>query len=62
MNSNIFICELSKENQDKIKKSILKYLIKEGYDINQIKETLTSVMENRLWLVEEIIDINQLKV
>lgn len=62
MNSNIFICELSKENQDKIKKSILKYLIKEGYNINQIKETLTSVMENRLWLVEEIIDINQLKV
>ncbi|MBY7043762.1 hypothetical protein FDB14_17440 [Clostridium botulinum] len=62
MNSNIFICELSKENQDKIKKSVLKYLIKEGYNINQIKETLTSVMENRLWLVEEIIDINQLKV
>jgi len=57
MNSNTFICELSKQNQSKIKELVSNYLIKEDYDDDKITETISNVMSGRLWVLEEIIDI-----
>lgn len=57
MNSNEFIYALSKENQEKIKRLITDYLVKEGYDDDKIKETLGNVMSERLWVISDIIDI-----
>lgn len=59
MNANSFVCELSKENQEKIKNSVKEYLIKEGYNKDYIEETVINAMEGRLWNVEEIVDIKQ---
>lgn len=57
MNSNIFVCELSKDNQDKIKSLVHKYLNEEGYDEESIQEIIENVMLERLWNIEEIINI-----
>lgn len=57
MNANEFIYALSKENQEKIKRLVTDYLVKEGYDDDKIKETLENVMSERLWVISDIIDI-----
>ncbi|WP_027633454.1 hypothetical protein [Clostridium hydrogeniformans] len=59
MNSNIFICELSKENQSKIQQLVTEYLSKEGYEKKVIQRTIENVMSGRLWIIQEIVDINQ---
>ncbi len=58
MNSNIFVCQLSKKNQNKIRKLITKHFTEEGYTHSEIKDIIESVMENRLWNIEEVININ----
>ncbi|MCB2354715.1 hypothetical protein [Clostridium estertheticum] len=59
MNSNTFVCLLSQEKQDKIKELVTLYAIKEGYGADEIEKMIVSVMENRLWNIEDIIDIKQ---
>ncbi|MBU3144635.1 hypothetical protein [Clostridium sp. CF012] len=59
MNSNTFVCLLSQEKQDKIKELVTSYAIKEGYGADEIEKMIVSVMENRLWNIEDIIDIKQ---
>lgn len=59
MNTNTFICELSKENQDKIKELLTLYLVKEGYSDDEIKDTILNVMDNRLCMLEDSINIEQ---
>lgn len=57
INANTFICQLSIKDQYKIKELVTAYLISEGYNEDEIKESIESVMENRLWNVQDIIDI-----
>jgi len=59
MNSNTFVCELSKENQNKIKEVVKLYLVKEGYNDEEIKESISNAMEDRLCILQDIIDIKQ---
>lgn len=61
MNSNTFVCQLSKENQKRIKKTAVKFFIKKGFSREEIKELINSIMENRLWNIEDIMDISDLK-
>jgi hypothetical protein len=58
MNSNIFICELSKENQKKVTELLRAYFIKEGFDKEEIEQLIINAMENRLWVLSEVIDID----
>ena len=58
-NANSFVCELTKENQEKIQKAVRSFMIKEGYENDYVEETVISAMENRLWNIEEIMDIKQ---
>ncbi len=60
MNSNIFVCQLPEKSQNKLKRMIKEHFLQEGYSAADIKKIIESVMENRLWNVEEIIDINEL--
>lgn len=60
MNANTFVCQLSEKNQNKLKRMIKEHFLQEGYSAADIKKIIESVMENRLWNVEEIIDINEL--
>ena len=59
MNSNTFVCQLSEAVQDRIKVLVNDYFTKDGYSHNEITEIISSVMENRLWNIEEVIDIKQ---
>lgn len=59
MNSALFICQLSKENQEKIRKEIYDYLVKEEFGENEISEILKNAMDCRLVEVEEFINIEQ---
>lgn len=54
MDTNIFICQLSNRQQEKIKNIVIKYCIKQGYDEEETKEMIINVMEDRLCLLEEI--------
>lgn len=57
MNSTIFVCCLSKDNQNKIKGSLRSYFIKEGYSEEEIEQLIVNAMENRLCCLSEVIDI-----
>jgi len=57
IDSNSFVCQLSIENQNKVKKLVSEYLVKEGYNQKEIDETIENVMNDRLWNIEEAIDI-----
>ncbi len=59
MKSSIFICQLSNENQNKIREVVKSYLIKEGYNNKQTNEILSNVMNDRLCNIEEIVNIQQ---
>ncbi|HBJ1645854.1 TPA: hypothetical protein LA462_000307 [Clostridium botulinum] len=59
MKSSIFICQLSNENQNKIREVVKSYLIKEGYNNKQTNEILSNVMDDRLCNIEEIVNIQQ---
>ncbi|NFN06128.1 hypothetical protein FDB50_15595 [Clostridium botulinum] len=59
MKSSIFICQLSNENQNKIREVVKSFLIKEGYNNKQTNEILSNVMDDRLCNIEEIVDIQQ---
>ena len=61
MNTNIFICQLSDNQQQYIKEKIYNYLVKEGYDKNYINECITNVMDDRLVNIEDIVNINELQ-
>lgn len=54
---NIFIAELSKENQKKIEGMVRNYLIKENYDQEKIEEIIFNVLNDRLCNLEEFFDI-----
>jgi ribosomal protein S13 len=58
MSANTFVAQLSKEKQEKIKQIVIEYLTIEGYDNDKIEETIENVMDDRLWNIEQIIDIN----
>ncbi|BAO04946.1 uncharacterized protein CBO05P1_227 [Clostridium botulinum B str. Osaka05] len=45
MDTNIFICQLSKKVQNKIKRLVIEYLKKEGYFTD---ENLNNIMDGRL--------------
>lgn len=55
MNSNILICQLSKQKQEEIKRKIIEYLKGEG--IEEIDEIVENVMCGRLVHLEEFINI-----
>lgn len=59
MSSNIFICMLSKEDQDEIFEKVRKSLTEDGYSEDEIIEILSNVEDDRLWTVESIIDISK---
>lgn len=59
VNSNTFVCQLSEDNQEKIKQQVSKYLLNEGYGKDKIKEVISNVMDDRLWNIELIMDIKQ---
>jgi uncharacterized membrane-anchored protein len=59
INANTYVCQLSEEKQDILKVLVTKHFTKEGYSNKEIEEILESVFENRLWNVEEVVDIKQ---
>jgi len=59
INSTIFICQLPKDKQDKIRKLVIDYLTNEGYNEKQISETVENAMDDRLCNLSDCIDINQ---
>ncbi|WP_252249160.1 hypothetical protein [Clostridium sp. VAP23] len=59
VSNTLFICQLSKEKQNLIKKLTIEYLVNEGYEINKIDEIVENVMNNRLWIIENFIDLKQ---
>lgn len=60
MNSNIFISQLPKEKQLKIKNLISIYLTKEGFNDLEKYRIIKNVMSDRLTLIDDIVDINSL--
>lgn len=60
MNSNIFISQLPKETQLKIKNLISIYLTKEGFNDLEKYRIIKNVMNDRLTLIDDIVDINSL--
>lgn len=59
MNTSLFICQLSKQNQEKIRKKIIKFLKDEEYEDTEIKEISNNAMDGRLCDIEEFIKITQ---
>ncbi|MBQ3422314.1 MAG: hypothetical protein IJH34_11755 [Romboutsia sp.] len=57
MKTSLFICQLSKQNQEKIKNEIINFLNNEGYGETEIKEISNSAMDGRLCDIEEFINI-----
>lgn len=57
MKTNLFICQLSKQNQEKIKQGIINFLKDEGYEDSEIKEISNNTMDGRLSDIEEFINI-----
>jgi len=57
--STVFICQLSKDKQEKIKELVSEYCKKEGFDDKKIQDILDNVMDDRLLNIENIIDIKQ---
>ena len=55
----IYICELSEQTQNEIKKHILQFLGKEGYTKEEQKEICDNAMSGRLCDIEENIDITK---
>lgn len=67
INNNTFVCELSKAQQNYIRKKVTEYYRKVCFNELQIYKIVKSAMENRLWCClwddennKEIIDINRL--
>lgn len=54
MDTNIFICQLSQRQQEKIKDIVTKYCNKQGYNEEETTEMIINVLEDRLCLLEEI--------
>lgn len=59
INANSFICLLSEDKQEKIRQLVSEYLIAEGYGHDKIKEVISNVMDDRLWILQDVIDIKQ---
>lgn len=59
MNSNIFVSMLPKEQQDEILLKVEEHLKSEGHDKKSIDEALENVKCDRLWVVEDIVDISK---
>ena len=59
MNSNKFVCMLSQEEQNEIEEKLRKHLESEGYSKDEIEETIKNAMDDRLWNLEEIMDITK---
>lgn len=57
MKTSLFICQLSKQNQEKIKQGITNFLKDEGYEDSEIKEISNNTMDGRLSDIEEFINI-----
>lgn len=57
MKTSLFICQLSKQNQEKIKQGIINFLKDEGYEDSEIKEISNNTMDGRLSDIEEFINI-----
>lgn len=57
MKASLFICQLSKQNQEKIKNEIINFLKNEGYEDTEIEEISNNVMDSRLSDIEEFINI-----
>lgn len=59
MNSNIYIAQLPKDMQREILEKVRVCLEKEGLSSEKIEESLENVKCDRLWVVEDIIDIKK---
>lgn len=57
MKTSLFICQLSKQNQEKIRNEIINFLKNEGYEDTEIEEISNNVMDSRLSDIEEFINI-----
>lgn len=57
MKASLFICQLSKQNQEKIRNEIINFLKNEGYKDTEIEEISNNVMDSRLSDIEEFINI-----
>jgi DNA-directed RNA polymerase specialized sigma54-like protein len=57
MKASLFICQLSKQNQEKIRNEIINFLKNEGYEDTEIEEISNNVMDSRLSDIEEFINI-----
>lgn len=57
MKSTIFVSSLSKQNQQKIKELVQGYLTKEGYTENEINESVANVLQDRLCILSDFINI-----
>lgn len=59
MNNNIFICQLPKEKQNKIKHLLSCYLHDEGFSEKESDNIIKNVMDDKLSIIENVIDIEE---
>ena len=57
INASIFVCQLSEPQQRYIRKKMIEYLTKEGYNKKYIDECINNVIDDRVINVEDIIKI-----
>lgn len=57
MKASLFICQLSKQNQEKIRNEIINFLKNEGYNDTEIEEISNNAIDSRLSDIEEFINI-----
>lgn len=60
INANTFFCQLPQVKQNEIKDMLRKKLeSEECYSVDEIEAQIESASENRLWVIEEVLDISQ---
>ena len=58
-NSNTFICLLSEEHQTEIRIKLTKYFWNQGYSLIEVTEFVENAMDNRLWMIEDVVNIKK---
>lgn len=57
LTGNIYCAALSKEKQEKLKREVRELMIREHYSEEEIEESIANMMEDKLYVVSDLIDI-----
>lgn len=59
MNTNTYFAQLPEDLQSEILQEVKNHLEKNGHSVEEIKEALENVKCDRLWVIEDIVDIKK---